>query len=103
MEIIKKLSRMIKEEIGDAEKYAQCALNHRDTDKVLADTFYALANEELKHMDMLHNQVVRKINEKKTSGAQIPAGMQEIYNYVHEEQMDAVREVKVLLSMYKGA
>ena len=103
MLIIKKLSGMIKEEIGDAEKYARCALNHKETDKTLADTFFTLANEELKHMEMLHTQVVRIIDDYRKTKGNPPEGMQAIYDYVHEEQMEAVKEVKVLLSMYKGA
>lgn len=67
MEIIKKLSDMIKEEIGDASKYAKCALVNKDSDKILSDTFYTLANEELKHMDMLHAQVTRILTSSRVS------------------------------------
>lgn len=101
MLIIKKLSGMIKEEIHDAEKYARCALNNKETDKALADTFYTLANEELKHMEMLHGQVTRIIGEYRKTKGEPPEGMMAIYNYVHEEQIEAVKEVKVLLAMYK--
>ena len=72
MLIIKKLSRMIKEEIGDAEKYARCAIEHKETDKALAETFYTLANEELKHMNMLHEQVARLINEYRQKKGEPP-------------------------------
>lgn len=103
MLIIKKLSEMIKEEIHDAEKYARCALNHKEDDKILADTFYTLSNEELKHMEMLHDQVARLINDYRKTKGEPPEPMLAIYNYLHEEQINAVREVKVLLAMYKGA
>lgn len=102
MLIIKKLSGMIKEEIGDAEKYANCALKHKDDDKALADTFYTLATQELQHMDMLHAQVVRLINEQKAKKGDPPVGMQEMYDYIHEEQIEDVKEVRLLLSIYKG-
>lgn len=103
MMIIKKLSKMIKEEICDADKYANLAMKYKDEDRTLADTFYNLANEELKHMEQLHTQVVRLINARKSTDGAIPEGMQLLYDYIHEEQMDAVREVKVTLGMYKGA
>ena len=102
MLILKKLCRMIKEEIYDAEKYANCALKYKEEDKPLAETFYTLANNELQHMDMLHAQVVRLINEYKTKKGEPPEGMQAIYDYVHEEQIENVKEVKILLQMYKG-
>ena len=101
MLIIKNLSKMIKEEIGDAEKYARCALNHKSDDKSLADTFYTLSNEELKHMEMLHNQVVRIIDAYRKEKGDPPAAMMAVYDYVHEEQIEAVKEVKLLLAMYK--
>ena len=102
MLIIKKLSKMIKEEICDAEKYANCALKYKDEDKALAETFYTLASQELQHMELLHAQVVRLINDYKAKKGEPPVEMQAVYDYIHEEQMDDVREVKVLLSMYKG-
>jgi len=101
MLIIKKLSKMIKEEISDAAKYAQCALNHKEEDRNLADTFYTLANEELNHMEMLHSQVVRIINAYRKEKGEVPAAMQALYDYVHEEQIEEVKEVKLLLTMYK--
>ena len=101
MTIIKNLSGMIKEEINDAEKYARCALNHKESDKVLADTFYTLANEELKHMDMLHTQVTRIITDYRKAKGDPPEAMLAVYNYVHEEQIEHVKEVKMLLAMYK--
>lgn len=101
MLVIKKLSKMIKEEICDAEKYANCAMKYREEDKALADTFYELATAELEHMAKLHKHVVRLINEYKSTKGEPPEAMQALYDYVHEEQMDAVKEVKITLSMYK--
>ena len=102
MLIIKKLSKMIKEEICDAEKYANCALKYKDEDKALADTFYNLANGELQHMELLHGQVTRIINDYRAKKGDPPKEMQILYDYIHEEQIENVREVKVLLAMYKG-
>ena len=102
MLIIKKLCKMIKEEISDAEKYANCALKYKDDDKTLAETFYTLSNNELQHMDLLHAQVVRLINDYRAKKGEPPEAMQAVYDYVHEEQMDDVKEIKVLLAMYKG-
>ena len=60
---IKKLSDRIKEEICDAKYYAEEAIKSKEDDKALAETFYTLSTEELKHVDLLHAQVVRLINE----------------------------------------
>lgn len=102
MLIIKKLSKMIKEEINDAGKYADCALNHKESDKVLADVFYQLATEELEHMEKLHAQVVRLIESYKKENGEPPETMKVLYNYIHEEEIEAVKEVRVKLGLYKG-
>ena len=101
MQIIKKLSRMIGEELDDAEKYARCALNHRDDDTSLAEMFYSLSLEEMKHMEMLHKAVVKKIEEVRQSGIEVPPGMQEMYDYLHEQHIEHAKEVRMLQSMYR--
>lgn len=99
---IERLSDCIKEEIRDAEKYARYALDYKIEDKALADTYYGLSNEELQHMDKLHSQVERLIIDYKTKKGDIPEGMKAIYEYLHKEWIENVKEVKILLSMYKG-
>ena len=99
---IKKISDRIKEELCDAKWYAEEALKSKEDDKVLAETFYTLATEELKHMELLHAQVVRLINEYKAQKGDPPADMQARYDYIHEEEIEKVKEVKILLAIYKG-
>ena len=101
MKIIKKLSEMISEEIADARKYAQCALNHKDDMKELADTFFQLSNEEMNHMSLLHKQVTKIIQDYRTKNGEPPAPMQAVYDYIHEKNMEAAAEVKALQALYK--
>ena len=44
MKIIETLSNQIEEELEDAEKYIRCALEKKEQDPALADTYYRLAN-----------------------------------------------------------
>jgi hypothetical protein len=100
---IKELSRHIKEEANDADKYVTLALEYKEKDRALADTYYTLAGEELKHLDMLHAQVTRIISSYRATKGEPPAPMMAIYEYLHEEMIENVAEVKVKLGMYKGA
>lgn len=102
MTIIKKLCEMISEEIEDADKYAECALHHKEDDRSLAETFWKLSTEELQHAEMLHDHVVRMIKEYKSEHGEPPAAMQAVYDYVHEKEIDHVVEVKTKLTLYKG-
>jgi len=97
MKIIEQLSDMISEEIDDAMKYAKCAKMHED-DMELSRTFSLLANEELNHMDILHSQVTRIINDYREKRGEPPADMMAVYNYLHKRQIDRVADVKSMLS-----
>ena len=101
MKIIKKLSEMIADEIKDADKYATCALKHKKDDPALADTFYRLSTEEMQHMALLHEQVVRIIEAYRKEHGEPPAPMMAVYDYLHEKQIEDASAVKAKQAMYK--
>ena len=98
MKIIEKLSNMIDEEIADAKKYAMCFLEYKDSDPELSRMFMTLSNEELGHMNKIHEQVVRIIKKYREEKGEPPADMMAIYNYLHKRSIEHVAEVKALLA-----
>ena len=100
MEIIKSLVSKIDDELEDAEKYIKCAYKVKETYPILADTYYKLSLEEMGHMTMLHEQVVRLITEyKKTK--EVPQGMQTLYDYVHEREIKWASKIKAKQDNFK--
>lgn len=101
MEVIKKISQKIDSELEDAEKYIKCAYHVREEYPQLADTYYKLSLEEMNHVTMLHEQVVKIIDYVKKSGEEIPEGMMWIYNYLHERQIKWASKIKAKQDAYK--
>ena len=103
MKIIKKLTDLIDEEIHDGKKYANLALEYKDKDTALAEMFYNLSLEEMKHMNTLHNAVVKQINNIRAVEADNPkmAGMEVLYDTLHQISINKAKEVQILQNMYR--
>ena len=92
---------MIEEEISDASKYAKCALEYKDKNLALADTFYKLSNEELGHANALHTQVVAIIDTYRKEVGSPPDVMLKLYDVSHKKYINDFGTVKGMLSLYK--
>ena len=101
MKIIEKLSKMIEEELHDAEKYARCANRWKTENQDLAQLFFRLSNEEMEHMNLLHNMVVQIIQEYRRTQGDPPERMLAVYDYLHEKQMKHATKVKAMQTMFR--
>jgi rubrerythrin len=61
MKAIKELINMIEDELEGAEHYAKCALKHKEDNPALANVFYEISTQEMRHVNMLHEEVVKLI------------------------------------------
>ena len=101
MKIIQKLNDKIAEEIQDAKCYAKMALEYKDERKQMADVLYQISTEEMRHMSLLHNEVVKLIEEYRKTKVEPPASMMAVYEYLHGKHIEAAGEVKALQALYK--
>ena len=101
MKIIEKLSKMIEEELHDAEKYARCANRWKTENQDLANLFFQLSQEEMGHMQSLHNMVVQIIQEYRRTNGEPPERMLAVYDYLHEKQMKHATKVKAMQAMFR--
>lgn len=101
MKLIETLSDKIEEEICDAKAYAKMALELKDEHPELSRTLYTISQEEMGHMQRLHESVVGIIEDHRKEHGEPPAAMLAVYDYLHRKQIDKAAEVKALQGMYK--
>lgn len=100
MKAIITLIEEITEELNGAENYVSLALCYQDKDRALADTYLNMSKEELEHANRLHAQIVRLINEVKSTDKTIPAGMIEMYEWQHGKMLEQKAKIKVMIESY---
>lgn len=100
MEIIRKISEKIDEELHDAERYIKCAYKVEDDYPQLADTYYKLSLAEMEHVTMLHDSVVNIINEYKRTH-EVPEAMRVLYEYLHDRQIKWAAKIKAKQEQFK--
>ena len=101
MKIIRCLSEHIEEELQDANTYIEMALNWKNEDADEAELFYELSKEEMKHVDMLHEEVTKKIQAFIETEGNPPRGMQELYDWMHKRHMEEAMRIRVKQGMFR--
>ena len=101
MQAIKCLTEFIEEELEDAEKYAKKAMHYKDSNRKLAETYSLLAEEELRHSELLHKEVVTMIEAHKATGKAAPPDMLAIWEWEHGKAVDHKTRIKTMLQMFR--
>ena len=101
MKLIKELSERSEEEIDSADEYVKEAIKLKNEHPSLAKTLYDISNQEMSHIDMLHTEVVKLIEEHRRTHGEPPAPMMAVYEYLHERHIDKVNTIKLLQAEYR--
>ena len=102
MKVIMCLSDKIDEELHDADAYIDLAMKWQAEDEDVGNLFYELSTEEMKHVNMLHNEVVDQIKVYREEKGEPPKGMMELYDHIHQKQQAEAMRIKVKQGMYKA-
>lgn len=102
MKIIKCLSEKIEEELRDADAYIELAMRWKAENPETADLFYELSTEEMGHVDKLHEEVTRLIDEYRREHGEPPKDMMVLYDFLHEKNIGTAMQIKVKQGMYKA-
>ena len=101
MQVIKHLEERIHEEIHDAKEYTKFAIEVKHEYPAVAHTAYTIATQELEHQSMLHEQVVKLIEQHRREHGAPPAAMLAVYDFLHKQAIEKIADVKRLMEIYK--
>lgn len=102
MKLIKELEELIEDEICDVKKYAKMASELKDEHPSLAQTLYTISTQEDTHQTMLHNEIVKIIEEHRRKEGDPPAAMMAVYDYLHKRHIEKLAEARHYQDIYKS-
>lgn len=99
MKLIEELTEQMREELEDAEHYADMALQYKDERRGLSETLVKISEQEVGHYEMLHKEVVSIITEYREKNGEPPPAMKAVYDHLHQKAMEKMAGVKMKLGM----
>lgn len=102
MKIIKTLSEMIEEELEGAEHYAKMALTQKEAYPALARVLDEISRQEMNHVNLLHGEVAKLIEQHRKERGNPPAAMLAVYEFLHERHIAKANIVKTYQNQYRG-
>jgi Mn-containing catalase len=102
MKIISELSEMITDELDGAEEYIEAALHYKEEYPALAKVLYEISTEEMRHMEMLHIEVVNLIEKYRKERGEPPAAMLAVYEYLHKKNIEQATKIRMYQSQFKS-
>jgi rubrerythrin len=101
MKIIQKYVELVEEELESAETYIKMAITQKEENPKLAKALYDISNDEMHHVDILHEEVVELIAEHRKTSGEPPAMMLAVYNYLHDRHIDKANNIRMLQAEYR--
>ena len=88
MEKLKLLFSLCDDELADSMKYGEKAMKYKDTDTAMAELCYSLSLEEMKHKNMLHNQLIKEMHERIEKHPEEEHEINAVYDVLNERQVE---------------
>lgn len=101
MKWFKKALMNVCDEIDGSENYIKTALAMQSTDEDIADMYCKMAEQEMNHA-MNNKDIAEKLMEKaKREENPDYETMRTIYDFEADKNLDWIKQVKLLIAMYK--
>ena len=103
MKIIAKIVDFIDDELEGAENYAKCAIEYKSDHPKLAAKMNELAQVEMGHVKQLHSEVVRLIEDYRSTKGEPPKEMLAVYDYEHKKQITRAAIIRQMIAEYENS
>lgn len=103
MKIIQRMVEFIDDELEGAEDYVECAIKQKAEHPRLADKFAELAEQEMNHMKILHQETVKLIEEVRQRDGAPPTDMLAVYEYEHAKQTKRAAYINQMIADYRNS
>lgn len=101
LDTVEMLERRVAEEMHDAEEYAALALEYKKTDAELAQVFFTLSSEELRHATMLHEQAWRLVAARGNASDAESVAARAVYDYTTRRNVADMQDVSALHARFR--
>lgn len=95
MDIMKNVCKQLKGEVKSAEDYGKMALKLKDADKMAANMYYEIANQEYEHAERLQKYCNKHMEELDDPH------LKALWEWEKESLAEDMRDIKRLFDMYK--
>ena len=102
MKVIKCLADKIQDELDDAEAYIDAAISWKTDEPGVADLFSELSEEEMGHMEKLHEKVLELIEDYRERNGDPPQGMMALYEWLHNKYTKHAMQIRVKQGMFRA-
>ena len=101
MDTIKKLLDLIDDELEDAMTYAEKAVKCKATHPEMAEMFFSLSLDELKHKGMLQNHLQRAVKECAEKYPEKAEAVQTLYDFEMDRNISWENSIRQYQAMYR--
>lgn len=101
MREIKEIAAFIDDEVEGVLEYAKMAVYYRESRPTLAALYHSLATVEYSHVQKLHAEAAKLVNEAENNGVEYPQAMKDKWEADHKASIAKMAEAKTYMGMYK--
>ena len=67
----------------------------------LSNVFYEISTQEMRHVNMLHEEVVKLIKTHREKHGEPPTAMMAVYEWEHNRQIERTQKIKILQNQFR--